>query len=187
MVSRRNFYNRLVNWFIFQYYQVEFSKSITLNGIIKISSRGRVVLGNNVTINSSARANFVGLANYSALVCSKGATIIIDDGCQISNSLIFARRGITIGKSVFIGGGCQILDSDFHPLSSDERVAKANKGAAEEIRIHDNVFIGANSIILKGVEIHANSIVAAGSVVTKDIGPSEIWGGNPAKFIRKNE
>ena len=186
MLSRRNIYNRLLNSAILRYYKVDFSKSLIVNGILKVSSRGRIIIGNNVTINSSARSNFVGLGNFSAIVCSKGATICIKDGCQISNSLIFARKDIIIGSNVFIGGGCQILDSDFHPLVSHERISRGNKGTALPVIIHENVFIGANSIILKGVEVHANSIIAAGSVVTKDIGPDEIWGGNPAKFIKKN-
>ena len=53
--------------------------------------------------------------------------------------------------------------------------------------IKDNAFIGAGSIILKGTIIGMNSIVAAGSVVTKSIPDNEIWGGNPAKFIKKVE
>lgn len=186
MLSRRNIFNRLLNFASLIYYRVDFRKSLRINGIIRISSRGRIVIGEDVTINSSARSNFVGLNNSCSLVCSKGAVMSIGEGCQISNSLIFARQRIVIGKNVFIGGGCQILDSDFHPLSSNERILKSNSGASAAIVIHDRVFIGANSIVLKGVELHSDSIIAAGSVVTKNVGAKEIWGGNPAKFIRKN-
>jgi len=55
------------------------------------------------------------------------------------------------------------------------------------IVIEDGAFVGGSSLIMKGVTIGRHSIVAAGSVVTKDIPPNEIWGGNPAKFIRKLE
>lgn len=186
MLSRRNIFNRLLNWASLIYYRVDFSKPLIINGLIRISSRGRIVIGEDVTINSSVRSNFVGLSNSCSLVCSKGAVLSIGDGCQISNSLIFAKQSIEIGKNVFIGGGCQILDSDFHPLSSNDRILKVNKGTSAAIVIHDRVFIGANSIILKGVELHNDSIIAAGSVVTKNVGANEIWGGNPAKFIKKN-
>lgn len=59
------------------------------------------------------------------------------------------------------------------------------KRASAPVIIEDNAFIGARSIILKGVTIGANSIIGAGSVVTKSIPANEIWAGNPAKFIRK--
>ena len=51
--------------------------------------------------------------------------------------------------------------------------------------IEDNVFIGANCIILKGVKIGDRSIIGAGSVVTKNVPSDQIWAGNPAKFIRE--
>lgn len=50
--------------------------------------------------------------------------------------------------------------------------------------IEENAFIGAHSILLKGVRIGRNSIIGAGSVVTKSVPPNQIWGGNPAKYIR---
>ena len=55
------------------------------------------------------------------------------------------------------------------------------------IRIGNHVFIGARCIIGKGITIGEKSIVAAGSVVTKNIPPKEMWGGNPAKFIKPIE
>ena len=49
------------------------------------------------------------------------------------------------------------------------------------------MFIGTNAIILKGVSIGERSIVASGSIVTKSIPVDQVWGGNPAKFIRNLE
>ena len=51
--------------------------------------------------------------------------------------------------------------------------------------IEDNVFIGANCIILKGVKIGDRSIIGTDSVVTKNVPSDQIWAGNPAKFIRE--
>ncbi len=87
---------------------------------------------------------------------------------------------IEIGNNVHITTGCVLLT---HYLTlNDNLFIKWKKG---HIKIEDNVFIGAKSIITKPVTIGRNSIVAAGSVVTKDIPPYEVWGGVPAKFIKK--
>lgn len=85
-----------------------------------------------------------------------------------------------------IGGGVCIYDTDFHSLDPILR------NSAEDIKfrktkailIKENAFIGAHSIILKGVTIGKNSIVGAGSVVTKSIPDNQIWAGNPARFIK---
>jgi acetyltransferase-like isoleucine patch superfamily enzyme len=53
------------------------------------------------------------------------------------------------------------------------------------VRIGDNVWIGANALILPGVSIGHNAVIAAGSVVTKEIGEGEVFGGNPARFIKR--
>ncbi|MEI3417887.1 MAG: DapH/DapD/GlmU-related protein [Blautia sp.] len=58
-------------------------------------------------------------------------------------------------------------------------------GAVNPVVIKNGVFIGANSIILKGVTIGEKAIIGAGSVVTRSIPDGEIWAGNPARFIRK--
>ena len=80
------------------------------------------------------------------------------------------------------------MDSNFHSINWIERqnpeLDKQN-AKSEEINIGNNVFIGARSIICKGVNIGDRSIVAAGSVVVRSIPANEIWGGNPAKFIKK--
>ena len=53
------------------------------------------------------------------------------------------------------------------------------------VKIEDNAFVGARSMILKGITIGKNSIIGAGSVVTKSVPENEIWAGNPARFVRK--
>lgn len=74
------------------------------------------------------------------------------------------------------------MDSDFHDYYIDDKLVENTK----EISIGDNVWIGNNVIILKGVNIGDNSIIAAGSIVNKDVSPNTIVGGNPIKILKSN-
>ena len=108
------------------------------------------------------------------------AIIRIGDGTYINNNctLISEGPGITVGRKCLIGPGVSIYDSDFHGLV--ER-AKPMKKA---VSIGDNVFIGANAIILKGAHIGSHSTIGAGAVVTGEIPPNAVVAGNPAKVIK---
>jgi acetyltransferase-like isoleucine patch superfamily enzyme len=156
-----------------------------IRGRIHLAGKGEMHFGRNVRINSSLRSNQVGLSFRTAISVASGARVTIGDNVGISNSLIYAWKSITIEKDVLIGGGCQIFDTDFHSISYEARVHQGDKEAkTAEVIIREGSFIGASSIILKGVEIGPRSIVAAGSVVSRSIPADEVWGGNPAKFIK---
>ena len=141
-----------------------------------------VFFGKNVVFN-----NYDSVAWFSkcSIWVKEGASLVIGDCSGLSGSLIFASKSITIGKNVKIGGGTKIFDTDFHPLNYEVRRASNEGTLSAPIIIDDDVFIGTSCLILKGVHIGTRSIVAAGSVVTKSIPADEIWGGNPAKYIRK--
>lgn len=80
-----------------------------------------------------------------------------------------------------------ILDTDFHSLDWRDRAdgTDIQKRKIKPVVIGDYVFIGMNSIILKGTTIGEKSVIGAGSVVSSNIPASEIWAGNPARFIKK--
>lgn len=88
-------------------------------------------------------------------------------------------ESIMLGKHVHITMRCVILA---HFLDTKQDGIHWKRG---EVVFKDNCFIGANTVICNPVTIGANSVVGAGSVVTKDIPDNEIWGGNPAHFIKK--
>lgn len=101
--------------------------------------------------------------------------------------MIYCSKKVVIDNHVKIGGGTRISDSNHHSLDYKiRRTSKDSKQAkSSPIIIGDDVFIGANYYIGKGVTIGARSIVTAGSVVVKSVPADEIWGGNPAIFIKK--
>lgn len=126
--------------------------------------------------------------NFSQIVVAKGAQLLIGDFCGISNTSIHCHQEITIGHHVNIGGGCKIFDTNFHSMDwrdRDDRKKDIENQRTAPVHIGDYVFIGTRSIICKGVTIGDHSIIAAGSVVVTDIPADEVWGGNPARFIKK--
>jgi len=130
----------------------------------------------------------IDISNYSHISIAKGARMVIGDYSGISNTSIFCQHEITIGDHVNIGGGCMIFDTNFHSIDWRDRYDRKidiSKRKTAPIHIGDYVFIGARSIICKGVTIGDRSIIAAGSVVLRDVPCDELWGGNPAKFIKK--
>lgn len=144
---------------------------------------GDFVFGSNVILNSSG----IDLVDKSKIVVSKNATLKIGDYSGMSQTSLWCKNSITIGRHVDIGAGCLIIDSDFHNTdwkARENRSYGAKTAATAPITIEDNVFIGARCIICKGVTIGARSIVAAGSVVSKDIPADCLAGGNPCKIIK---
>ena len=73
-----------------------------------------------------------------------------------------------------------ILDTDFHPRAADGTWATDPAAVCSPVNIGKHCFIGARSIILKGVTIGDGAVVGAGSVVTKDIPDMALAAGNPA-------
>ena len=113
------------------------------------------------------------------------AKVFIGDGTWINNNFtaIAEHSSITIGKRVLIGANVEILDSDFHGLNIKDRgLSKADW--AKPVVIEDDVFLGSNVRVLKGVTIGRGSVIANSSVVVKDIPPGVIAGGNPARVIK---
>lgn len=125
----------------------------------------------------------------SKICVREGAKLSIGNFSGITNTVIQCHNSITIGNYVNIGAGCLIMDTNFHDtdwkIRSDRKLDIQKNAKTAPIKLDDYVFIGARSIICKGVTIGEKSIVAAGSVVVKNIPSGEIWGGNPAKFIAK--
>lgn len=95
------------------------------------------------------------------------------------NVVIRGGGGVSIGDNVLIAAGAAII-SQGHPIVPP----RWNSVISNEVRIGDEVWIGANAIILPGVTVGDRSIIAAGAVVTQDVPPSCTVAGVPARVIR---
>jgi acetyltransferase-like isoleucine patch superfamily enzyme len=131
----------------------------------------------------------------TSLAPEAAAIIEIGDESWIANASLACSSRITIGKRVYIAGGVTITDSDFHPLTPAARLVDtiAISPAGDRSRrpfidtkpvvIEDDVWIGYNATILKGVRIGAGAVVAPGSVVTENVAPGSTVAGNPARPV----
>jgi acetyltransferase-like isoleucine patch superfamily enzyme len=123
------------------------------------------------------------------------ARMQIGDYCYFTNAVLLCELEVRIGNYVVIGWNATIADTDFHPIAPAERIADAmacsplGKGRPRPevlkrpVIIEDDVWIGPNATILKGVRIGAGAWVEAGALVTRDVPPRARIMGNPAQVI----
>lgn len=156
-------------------------------GRVFVRGRGRIQIGDNVTINSCRECNPIGGDTKTILYAKVNSVINIGNGVGISNSAIVSMKEIVIEDDVLIGGNCKIYDHDFHSIEYEKRILEGDLDIkSAPIHIKRGAFIGAHCIILKGVNIGEKSVIGAGSVVTKNVPDGEIWAGNPAKKIGRS-
>lgn len=137
----------------------------------------QIKIGDNCRFRSSFLSNNVGLNRkcfFSTL--RAGATLQIGNNVGMSAAVIGCAQRITIGNNVLIGGNTFITDFDWHTIDSNTDLAKP-----APVIIEDDVFIGFNVTILKGVKIGKGSVIGANSVVANDIPAGCIAVGNPCK------
>ena len=121
--------------------------------------------------------------------------LTVGDFCYFTNAVLLCELEVRIGNYVVIGWNATIADTDFHPLAPAERIADAvacsplGKGRPRPeipklpVIIEDDVWIGPNATILKGVRIGRGAWIEAGSLVTRDVPPRARVLGNPAQII----
>lgn len=150
---------------------------------ISITSAGSLQIGDNFICRSGFGRHILG-GEYSSFNINSGG-VIIGNNSGISATNINCNVSVIIGSHVLIGAGCLITDSNHHSINWRQRCFEGDSNVkSAPITICDYVFIGARSIILKGVTIGEKSIIAAGSVVVTDIPANCIAGGNPCKVIK---
>lgn len=134
-------------------------------------------IGKNCRFMSKSWGNSIGLNHICMLTVESKANLSIGNNCSFSGDSIWCFESITIGSHVRVGANCLIMDGDAH--QDDPRAGK-NK----PIVIEDNVWLGGNVVVKKGVTIGRNSVIGMNSVVTKNIPANCVAIGNPCVVIR---
>lgn len=125
----------------------------------------------------------------------ENAELQIGDCCYFTNAVLLCELRVIIGSFVTIGWNTTIADSDFHPIAPALRVADAiacsplSNGlkrpeiVMKPVTIEDQVWIGPNATILKGVCLGMGCVVEPGALVTHDVPRRSRVLGNPARII----
>jgi len=152
---------------------VDFNKGFRISepylGIIEMKQNSQLIVNGNFLFASGVH-----------LILSDDAKLQIGSGYINRHCKIRCFSKITIGNNVAISENVSIWDSDVHKVLNNTHIV------TKPIVIGNHVWIGTNSIILKGVIIGDNSIIAAGSIVTKNVPENSLVAGNPAKIIKQN-
>lgn len=154
----------------------------------KASRMRSIRIGDRVTLLSGHRSNRVGLTSPVMLQTLGEGMIEIGDHTGMSGVVISSRSEVTIGTHAMIGGNVRIYDHDFHSLDAERRRHSEEDRQdvrTKPVRIGDDVFIGANAMVLKGATIGDRAIIGAGSVVVGRVPADAIWVGNPAGSVSR--
>lgn len=160
LLIRINFFTPLV-CFKLWFWGAKVGKRLICRGNINIYNGGIIKIGDDVILSSGWQANPVGSFQNTTLQIQEGAILQIGNRCGISNTVIRCKTRIILEDDVFIGGGCSIYDSDFHPINAEDRLSKKNNISNKSIFIRQRVWIGGHCLILKGVTIGKDSVIGA--------------------------
>lgn len=169
--------------------RVSFGDGVRFVGFpdVRAKEGSEIIIGNNLVAISTSVSNAYGLSHRVIIrTLAPSAMIKIGNNVGMSGNAIVARIGIEIGDNVQLGANAKVVDNDFHPIDSTQRYKNDDtKIVTAKVVIGSDVWIGADSVILKGVTIGPRSVVGARSVVTKSFPSDVLICGNPARIVRE--
>jgi acetyltransferase-like isoleucine patch superfamily enzyme len=152
----------------------ELGNRVRVWGYPQITNDGTLLIGDRVRLVSTITKLEIVVGENARLEI--GESTFINYGCSIA-----ATELVRIGRNCNIGTYVIMMDNDFHRLEPERR---AECPPSAPITLADNVWIGARSIVLRGVSIGEGSVIGAGSVVTHDVPARSLAAGVPAKVLR---
>lgn len=180
MLLRKKIYTSL-SWTSAKWWGITIGKGCRFNGFTRFFRYpgSEITVSSNCLFNSGESSTLAGATRNCRLSTLKsGAAIRIGENCGFSGTVIGAAQKVVLGKNVMCGANTVIFDTDWH--FDDVRT-----GDDAPVIIKDNVWLGYNVTVLKGVTIGENTLVGVNSLVTKSLPPNVIAVGSPARPIRE--
>lgn len=174
---------------VLKYYGVNMGANCKIMGkpVISRHKNSQITLGNRTVLVSKISQTALGVSRPVILrTMTENSRILIGEDTGLSGTTICSATSVEIGARCLIGADVLIADTDFHQVDVLTRRYLPLPAPKPENRIviGDDVFIGARSIILKGVSIGNGSVIGAGAVVTKNVAANVVVAGNPASVVR---
>jgi maltose O-acetyltransferase len=157
--------------------RVEFGPGFICNWRLKIRGPGRVIIGEGVNAWAHAEPNVF-------ITYRPESEIRVGPNTRLNGAGLMAARGIEIGANCILGSAV-LLDTDFHSVDVDRRVNPDAHVRTRPIRLANNVWVGGQAAILKGVQVGENSVIGFRAVVIDDVPPNVVVAGNPARIVRR--
>lgn len=173
----------------FSFLGIRYGKRCIVHGHVRaiLGRNAKVIIGDNFCFLSGRTLNPLARNLQGCICVNEGASLVIGNHVGVSSVVLWSHQSIKIGNHVNIGANTIIMDSDAHSINYLDRrdfcADLANK-KDKPIVIGNDVLIGANCIILKGVTIGDGCVVGAGSVVTQSVPNNCVVAGNPAKIVK---
>ena len=186
VIIKTRFYPRF-NRLFFHLKGVTFGRNMMIMGKVSVIGEGSITIGDGFYMTSGDHVNPISSNQQGAFFTDNSdAKISIGNNVGMSSTRMWISKGLTIGDNVKIGACVLLIDTDSHPIDYKLRRTSNEGVKSVPIVIEDDAWIGAHSIVLKGVTIGARSIIGAGSVVTKSIPADCIAAGNPCRVVKTN-
>ena len=143
---------------------------------IRVTWPHRIVMGAQCNVEHNVYFKVAG--GYSEKISIRiGTGSFIGSGCEFN-----ALSSVVIGRSCLIASGCRFIDHDHGTERGSPMKDQVEQSA--DIMLGDDVWLGVNCVVLKGVSIGTGAIIAAGAVVTRDVPPFAVAAGVPARVLR---
>lgn len=174
----KNKFNVMYVLIICQLTNIKIGRCLSLHGIPLFKKEGgNITIGNKCSFRSRELSNYLGINHRCILFTyGKGASITIGDNCGFSGTTINTASQIKIGNNVRCGSNSMIMGTDGH-------FEDVRSGGSKPIVIEDGVWVGSNSVIMKGVTIGRYAMIGANTVCRCNVPAYAIVFGNPSKLV----